>query len=207
MLKSLKAFTLAEVMVTLAVLGILASLMLPIIGQVRPNKNKALFKKAYFVAERMVYEMVNDEDLYPAANTFVGFDNVSEVIYLGQDYGSKTNAAKKRSKFCEIFARKVNTTSDAPHCDGNHTTFSQSPAFETTDGVQWYMPNSNFSSSPQIIRVDVNGAKAPNCRQTSSNIAKCPNPDRFEIKVESDGKMYVDGLKEREYLQSNDSLR
>ena len=207
MLKSLKAFTLAEVMVTLAVLGVLASLMLPIIGQVRPNKSKALFKKAYFVAERMVYEMVNDEDLYPNTGTFVGFDNVSEVTYLSHDYGHKTDNTKRNSKFCEIFARKVNTTSDTTHCDAAHAAFGATPSFETTDGVAWYMPFSNFSTTPQISRVDVNGSNPPNCRQTAGNATSCKNPDRFEIKVEKDGKIFVDGMKEIEYLQSNDSLR
>ena len=39
------------------------------------------------------------------------------------------------------------------------------------------------------------------------NSSTCVNPDRFEIKVESDGKMYVDGEKEKEYLSTNNTLR
>lgn len=204
MLNKKTAFTLGEVLVTLAVLGVLASIMLPIIGSARPNKHKSLFKKAYYVAERMVYELVNDENLYPSVSGTNGFDSVGAIEYLGQTYGSEDDADKQKSKFCDIFARKVNTTSDAANCDSNHTTFTQNPSFKTTDGITWYMPNTNFSTTPQIIKIDVNGETEPNCTYDSST---CIDPDRFEIKVEVDGKMYVDGVKEKEYLESNNSLR
>lgn len=199
MRKTRKAFTLSEIMVTLAVVAILASIMLPVINKTSPNKQKSLFKKAYYVAERMVYEIVNDEELYPSSSTSVGLDNVNKIEYLGQDFGSKDNEAKKKSKFCEIFAKKVNTSSDAVHCDASHSEFAEGPSFKTTDGVAWYMPYTDFKESPQVIKVDVNGDTPPNCTYS----ADCLNPDRFEIKVEKDGKMFVDGDKEKEYLTSN----
>ena len=205
MFKKSDGFTLAEILVTLAVLGILASIMLPIIGKVSPNKHKSLFKKAYYVAERMIYEMVNDEDLYPSTGNTDGFDNVDAIVYLGQSYGSSSDDAKKKSKFCNIFGRKVNTTSDTSYCDNDHASFSNNgPSFRTTDGIAWYMPYTDFTAnSAQTIRVDVNGDKSPNCTYSSS----CQDPDRFEIKVEKDGKMYVNGTKEKEYLESNNSMK
>ena len=218
MLKQKNAFTLAEVMVTLALIGILASIMLPVISKARPNKQKAMFKKAYYVAERMVYELVNDEDLYPATGDKVGFDNTGEVEYMNSSYGSKDDEGKQKSKFCELFARKVNTTSDSVSCTADSASFSNSPSFTTTDGIAWHMPYTDFSannagSSTQIIRVDVNGTTKPNCeykdntQASAEGVSACLNPDRFVIKIEPDGKMYVDGLKEKEYLSSNDSLR
>ena len=196
-------YTLSEILVTLAILGVLISVMLPTIVRVNPNKQKALFKKAYYVAERIVYELVNDDDVYPIAPGTSGFDNVGEVTYLGISYGSDTDAALQKSKFCKLFARKVNTISDEANCDSAHTSY-YNPAFYTTDGIAWSMPYTLFpSNTQQIIRVDVNGATKPNCVYNS----KCPNPDRFEIYVSVDGKMSVEGVKEKEYLKSNSSMR
>ena len=208
MLEKTKGFTLAEILITLAVLGILAAIMLPTVTQARPNKHKSLFKKAYYVAERMVYELVNDEDLYPSTSVTLGLDNVSDVEYLGTHYGSASVENDKKSKFCGLFARKVNTTSDTAQCDSVHSTFantdSNKPSFKTTDGIAWYMPFTDFSGSgAETIRVDVNGEAKPNCAYSNT----CPDPDRFEIRVVKDGKMFVNGTKEKEYLESNNSLR
>lgn len=227
MIKTKNAFTLAEVIVTLTVLGILAAIMLPTVSQARPNKQKILFKKAYHTAERMVYELVNDEDIYPTGGVHYGLDNVSEVQYNLVNYGSNDtgDAAEvaQKSKFCKLFARKVNTISDNVNCTGNNSAFQttpqseeedvlqNNPSFITTDGIAWYMPYSDFKGADaehpiatEQIYVDVNNSKVPNCQY---NAETCPNPDRFTINIQTDGKMFVDGIKEKEYLMSNDSLR
>lgn len=219
MLQKRKAFTLAEVMITLAVLGVLASIILPAVSKIRPNKSKAMFKKAYYVAERMVYELVNDQDLYPSNGTHVGFDNTATVSYLGIDYptnntGSSANAGEG-AKFCQLFARKLNTASDDIYCDADHAvptgegTF-KTASFVTSDGIHWYMPYSDFKSE-QDIYVDVNGSKLPNCRCSAANDPStcydCPLPDIFQIKVKPDGKMWVNSAVEKAYLRSNDSMQ
>ncbi|MBO6087691.1 type II secretion system protein [bacterium] len=207
MLKNKNGFTLAEVMVTLVVLGVLASIVLPTISKARPNKNKAMFKKAYYVAERIVYELVNDDDLYPSSSNTSGLDNTREVIYLNQQYGSDTDDEdNKKKKFCELFARKVNTTTDTPSCTADNAAFTGVPSFVTTDGVAWYMPYSKFDST-QTIYVDVNGEEQPNCSNGYESYVDCPNPDRFSIKVKADGKLFVEGPKEQEYLSTNNTLR
>ncbi len=218
MLQKRKAFTLAEVMITLAVLGVLASIILPAVSKIRPNKAKAMFKKAYYVAERMVYELVNDQDLYPSNGVFVGFDNTAPVTYLGIEYptnntGSSANAGAE-AKFCQLFARKLNTASDDIYCDADHAvptgggTF-KTPSFVTSDGIHWYMPYTTFipTSNKNYIYVDVNGSKSPNCRCTDPNCYDCPLPDIFQIVVLADGKMSVESTVEKAYLKSNDSMQ
>ncbi len=210
-----QAFTLAEVMITLAVLGVLASIILPAVSHVRPNKSKAMFKKAYYVAERMVYELVNDQDLYPSNGVFAGFDNTSEVTYLGHAYGGSTDASAK-SKFCNLFARKSNTASDEINCDADHAVPTGQGTFKTaslitSDGIHWYLPYSKFPSF-QSIYVDVNGSKEPNCRCATSPCADCPAPDIFEIQVEPDGKMHfaagaANSPVEKAYMESNDTMQ
>lgn len=215
MLKDNKAFTLAEVMVTMAVFGILVALVLPAVANIRPNKSKALFKKAYYTAERMVFELVNDEDFYPTTGDEIGFSNTVVASYLGHSYGGDNDADAKK-KFCSLFARKVNTLSDEIKCDASHQSplgdgYFKEPAFITTDGIAWYMPITKFDKTgndiAESIYVDVNNNQEPNCQYDEKNPSKCKNPDIFEIKVEPDGKMSISGTKEKEYLQANNSVK
>lgn len=188
-----KAFTLAEVMITMAILGILASILLPAVSRVRPNENKTLFKKAYYIAERMVSELVNDEDLYPQGL----FSDTVEVYYNGSKYSGN-------DKFCKLFAIKLNTISNSITCTSTSSEPSDTnvPSLITSDGISWYMPISAFATD-QHITVDVNGEKKPNCKYSDT----CPGPDQFEIYVEANGRMYVTGTKEKEYLSSNKSMQ
>lgn len=193
-----KAFTLAEVMITMAILGILASVLLPAVSKVRPNENKALFKKAYYVAERVVGELINDDNLYPVMEgTTVGLDNLDEVQYISKKYSDT-------DKFCKLFAAKVNTINDTVNCVAGSATPTDSnvPSFITSDGIMWYMPITDFKADKSIT-VDVNGEKRPNCSFSTT----CVKPDRFQIWIQPDGKMYVNGEKEKEYLSSNKSMQ
>ena len=98
MLKKNKGFTLAELLITLAVCASLAAIIMPAIAYIRPDKKKVMFKKAYYVAERMVYELANDEDFYPTTGETVGLANTIQTTYLGHTYGSSSNESKHRIK-------------------------------------------------------------------------------------------------------------
>ena len=214
------AFTLAEVMITLVVLGILAAILMPVVKNLYPDKQMVMFRKAYYVAERMVYELVNDENFYPSKEGKYGLDNVIAVSYMGKSFGdssSETSEAAK-SKFCGLFAEKVNVSDyDAVDCATAHTPTlnggsASTPAFTTTDGVAWYMPISDFitdtpTTFSRSIYVDVNGDLAPNCQYDKLSPSTCPKPDVFEIKLRPDGKIFVDGDKEKEYLKHNSSVQ
>lgn len=211
-----KGFTLAEVMITMAVLGVLASILLPAVSKVRPNENKTLFKKAYYVAERMTGELVNDETLYPVGDGEAeGLANIAEAWYDGECYGKPddqapacSNGSNGSDKYCKLFAAKVNTINEDVNCvaGSREPTNSNVPSFITTDGIYWYMPYTDFDTDKAII-VDVNGDKKPNCRCTTDSCADCTNPDQFQIWIEPNGRMYVDGIKEKEYLSSNKSMQ
>lgn len=179
------AFTLGEVLMTLAIIGVIAALLIPMIKQIQPDKQKVLFKKAYTNVERVVTELVNDEYLYPEADGKQGLDNTTSVTVNDRSYGGA-------NKFCELFAMKLNTLENDVNCGGTNVSFI------TNDSIAYYMPSSTFATEATIT-IDTNGDKAPNCK---FNTGTCKTPDRFEILVAPDGGIRVTGDLEKDYLRS-----
>ena len=193
-----RGFTLAEVLITLTVLGILIAITIPVINQLTPNKQKIMFKKAYEVCERVVEELINEEGLYP--DDTLGFIYTTDAVtYNGSLYSGTT-------KFCELFAEKLNI-SGASSCGASGFDFT------TNDGIIWDMPTGNFTTGgSQTIIIDVSGGttetqtrKNPNCRCTNPpTCTGCSeNADQFQIYIWNDGRVTVDDTaKEAEYLNS-----
>lgn len=59
------AYTLAEMLICLAIISVVVAMVIPAAMSKKPAKNKALFRKSYYNLERAVHEMVNDESLFP----------------------------------------------------------------------------------------------------------------------------------------------
>lgn len=196
------AFSLGEVLVTLAIIGIIASLIIPIIRQAQPDRQKVLFKKAYSNVERVVTEIINDDYLYPEANGFVGLDNVNNAVELNEETTPYTGA----NKFCNLFALKLNTIStdniNCPGTPGGNGMFG-TPSFITNEGIAYFIPATTFATDARIT-IDTNGEKAPNCR---FNATTCKNPDMYEILVAADGGIHVDGDLEKSYLKSTSVMK
>ena len=88
-----KAFTLAEVMIVLSVVGILAAILLPVAFQSAPDENSLKFKKANTVLGTTIRELVN-----------------SDKYYKGGDFGLKADGTEVTVKyFCASFAEIVST--------------------------------------------------------------------------------------------------
>lgn len=190
-------FTLAEMMIVVGIIGVVATLSMSILNKAKPDKEMVMFKKAYYLMGRSIVEMINDDDMYPEnmdGNQYFG--NVDEVEVKGKLYEGDT-------KFCELFASRVNTMG-TPSC--TEKTFTDGTAstgqFTTADGITWILPISNFddNSTTYPIYIDVDGEKGQNCFY---NETTCKNPDRFTVEFYQDGKMEVNGEIEKKYLATS----
>ena len=204
-----RGFTLAEVLVTLAIIGAISAVVLPTLMGATPNKEQIMLKKAYYLLSRNVNEMINDEDLYPERDNtnLSGFSNVNisdqtadrrEATYHGQTYSGN-------SKFCALMAARMNVRGNV-FCDGDHRGLNIGGSFTTADGIVWSLPFTNFNrggaNQNVDIYIDVNGASGRNCFEG----ANCSIPDRFTIRVDRYGRITVpqDGI-EQEYLTRSET--
>ena len=230
-------FTLAEVLVTMASLGILAAIILPTADKLKPNHEMLMFKKAYYTTARIVQDLINDPNSYPDTDNPLtsGFSNTSHVVsYHGNTYGG--TGTDGTQKFCKLFASRLNVVGDIDCSkDGYESELIEDPSpdlfwlnyeskkfnnsFTTSDGIVWGLPSNGFQQSTQSIVVDVNGAKGENCYDNqveydiNDNKTKavqtldCKTPDRFIIKVNREGKVWVDGEIEKAYLKSKSNTK
>lgn len=209
------AFTVGEVLVTMAIVGVIAAMILPSIKQTQPDRQKLLFKKAYNNIERVVTELINDDYFYPEAlkedgTRYQGFDlthagdpEAPTVIISGQ-----TKTFSGNTKFCELVALKLNTISTEAadiHCPGTPGgggTFG-TPSFITNEGIAYFIPSSDFANDVTIT-IDTNGEKVPNCKSGENN---CKTPDIYEIIVSPDGGIHVEGEIEKAFLRSTSVMK
>lgn len=170
--------SLSEMLLALAILGILAAILLPVIKSAQPDKLETLHKKANYIVEHVVADIAFDEDLYPPTQIRTGLGSIGAVTVNGITYAGE-------EKFCELFASRVNKASgSATNCKAGEKTFT------SIEGIDWYLPISSFDGSRpyEEIKFDVNGTTGPNCNY---NEETCPNPDIFIYYIKPTGKLYT----------------
>lgn len=170
-----KGFTVAEMLVTLTIIGVIAVLTIPVVSQSMSAQYKQLYKTAFQNVESIVSELINDTALYPN--------------------GIFTEA----ESFCKNFSKKVNTIGNIT-CEENPE-LPGKPSFMTTNGMKWYLVNvttndftsANAETCPDtgvkeclLIYVDVNGGKGKNTHEGAD-----AQRDILRIYVSQSGKVYV----------------
>jgi len=205
-MKKLSGFTLTELMIALAVLGILFALVTPILADRQPNKNKMLVKKAYYATSDIINELVNDISLYPDldgvcpdnnATGYVGFDcYASGVAKLPYQFSKKLNLSSGVPASQSSMDTSTYKKSTSAECCG---VSSSCYYLNTNDNVAWTISTSYSltKGNPDgyiLLGVDINGDAAPNCYQ-GSTATGCSSMtsdfDQFRIKLYADGRLKI----------------
>lgn len=164
-----KGFTLAELLISLAVVGVVAALTLPGVINSMPNKEKASYLKAHNTVTNVVAELIDDSSLYfPTFDAngepnCIGFDcsaaPMQEAIDSLPNFGTNYSG---NNKFGLLFAAKVNRIAN-PSVNGNRVSFT------TTDHIPWsivkndsdYDISVTINSQNFTFQVDRNGGVRP----------------------------------------------
>lgn len=194
------AFTLTELLVALGVIAILCAVLLPVIFNLMPNQNTIMAKRAYYAAQSVVSELINDEACYPdktsaVTNPRVGFDDAAgspNCIKWNESHLNDSSSSSAATKFKTLFTDKLGVTLSGEK-------------FTTGDGINWEFSAANFNSSDDeggsiTLTVDVNGDSKPNCGGSSTNPvsytgADCTDRttgfDQFKMKIKGNGQIVI----------------
>ena len=190
-------FTLSELLIALAVIGLLTAVTMPIISNLMPNQNVLMAKRAFFTTETVISDLINDNLCYPRTLARVGFDDGLGYArckkYGGSDNPSKLSQDDSAEKFVTLFADKLNLNGDITSEDGKYK-------FKTREGFEWVFSNFNFQPADEnsyaIITVDLDpSSHSFNCGDSDYSGA-CENSnttdyDTFSMKIFARGKIEI----------------
>ncbi len=113
-----KAFTLAEIMIVLTIIGILTAILLPVAFQSAPDENIMKFKKANNTLGAVIRELIN-----------------ADAYYINGDFGTKPDGTlikgendDEKKYFCSSFADILSTKS--VNCSTASTTYGSVKTYE-----------------------------------------------------------------------------
>lgn len=155
--KSKKAFTLAEVLITLAIIGVVAALTVPtVIRNYQERQTISALKKAY----AQLSQAFNMATIENGAISTWSLENCDTVLDIMQPYLKITKKCAKGSGCISDSYKALNgkdTTALNSHCRGrlaDGTSFT----IYTHDGIK----NCETNNYCGEIGIDLNGNKAPN---------------------------------------------
>jgi len=164
--KKLIAFTLAEVLITLLIIGVVASLVIPaLIANTQDAELHTAWKKVYADLDQVAKRIMMDNggtligafpDASTMMNSFLLYLNYNKACYIGQAYGNCWHRNDGSTKY--MYGAVVTTWDNSDAAILNNSTlllFTVNDKNCSTEG--W----GNMVNCGRIV-VDVNGFKKPN---------------------------------------------
>lgn len=150
MFKKFTAFTLAEVLITLGIIGVVAAMTIPtLMNKTQDREFKTAYKKAYSDLSQAFAQAINEQSLTPRSALVDNTATASEWAVIKSAFNTTKDCPIPQLYECWTNAEKVYTNSPAP---------ASANSFIDAAGRSW----SQFTISENIYLVDTNGLKSPN---------------------------------------------
>lgn len=208
------AYTLAEALIALAIIAVIAAITLPMANKFMPDGTKVLYLKAYDSLMTITHGIAANTQIYPTKNeggTIIYKNyplfNLNAVTVDGTTYGGN------RAKFCQLLAASFGD--NAPNCS---VSYVENPAWNATNisftannGAEFMVYTDSAITSGNIahyktdVYIDTNGIERGN--NCSFNENSCKEPDRFKFEISSDGKIIASDIKGQEYIATRTNWR
>lgn len=187
------AYSLAEIMVALAVTGMLIGLLITRVLRQSPDIEKTRVKKAYITIEQTIRSMINNDVLYPDDNMLRNLEPVTTSV--GDQFGVNS----PNSKFRDAFMYYLNIAEEGFSCAAFVNAVASidiDTCFMSSDGVVYGIPDTDFERTNVVpYRGTRVGAREhmyvpitvyPNFEQKQN-----PQTDTMLVGVRYDGKIQI----------------
>lgn len=145
------AFTLAEVLITLGIIGIVAAIAIPIVqNSASDNEFKIAYKKAYSDLSQAFTQAINDNSLTARPGQFDTTATASEWAAIQNAFKVEQSCTPAQLNSCWVDGDKV--------YQNTHPSTASSSSFVDGSGRSW----AEYSSLENLYLVDTNGFKQPN---------------------------------------------
>lgn len=208
------AYTLAEALIALAIIAVIAAITLPMANKFMPDGTKVLYLKAYDSLMTMTQSIAANPQIYPTNNEgdpiiYKNYPlfNLKATTMDGVIYGGN------RTKFCQLLAASFGD--NAPNCSASYV---ENPAWNATNisftannGAEFMVftdsaiTQGNIAHYKTDVYIDTNGIERGN--NCSFNEGSCKEPDRFKFEISSDGKVIASDIKGQEYIATRTNWR
>ena len=191
-----KAYTLAEVLLTLAIIGVLATVTIPLVGHIKPDKNKMLYHKAYNTLAANVHKIAKDISLYDKHMTGNGnIYNVSRYPLYNMEKPSNPKYSGNQG-----YSKLGNIIKDLMQGEGTYK------EFKTKNGMIWRIDDTYvYENQGDIIsytrvEVDVDGKdNGPNHYYEPNKFTG--KPDTFVFYITASGEIIPGDLCGQLYMK------
>jgi prepilin-type N-terminal cleavage/methylation domain-containing protein len=172
-MKNKKAFTLSEVLVCLAVVGVIAMIIVPLITKTTQNREKFLYKKAINTMQNAVSAVMNENGVVNSSNFWPELSNSG--VDISKAIGSKIMLL------------------GGVRPEGGSGDSLTNPTFRSNDGMVWWNIPQSWPQDAEYVDVvvDVNGEGGKNQSSQASEGQVVTNPDQLQIRIMKDGRVMV----------------
>lgn len=177
-------FTLAEVLITLGIIGVVAALTIPtLMHSTQEAEFKTGYRKAYSVISQALQKANNDNALTPFTGTNGGLGLKANFQAIEQYFSIAKSCDASHMSECW-------DTSSGSESYRNENGNGVGLSFIDKSGMAWKMRDIDADGSTPIILVDTNGSKKPNKY----------GQDRFPLFFSNTGNAYQSGSSGTGYL-------
>jgi prepilin-type N-terminal cleavage/methylation domain-containing protein len=184
-------FTLAEVLVTLGIIGVIAAIAGPLMNNIRPDVEKMTYLKTYDMLSKSLNEIVREQKYYPLTNneSYSGYpllDTTNVTLSDGKTAGGD-------NKIAYILANYMGANIVENISDDYVMTYPKKSNFFAKNGVGFFVTTKKQDNGGSTytyqtdIYIDTNGPdKGKNCQYGE---AECSRPDVYKLSLAADGRL------------------
>lgn len=138
--KKNKAYSLAEIMIALAVTTVLLGLVTSRVLRQSPDIEKTRIKKAYITIEQTIKSMINNDVLYAGENMLRNLEAITTSV------GDRFGYDDANTKFRDAFMYYLTIVDENITCDiytAANTTTTVDTCFQSSDGIVYGIPDTD----------------------------------------------------------------